>query len=133
MQLDCHRRMDVEDVDMNEFEKKQIIERLRQSKKRREQEDRAEWRQYGSDWALHGAEYDELKRVAEMTELSSDPDELLVDIAREVWGEEPDSDKIDVFTDAVLGDYIHRKPSLAQLEGWLEGVRDAWERLKDEI
>lgn len=114
-----------------------VIERLRASKEKTEEETRPHWKALGRQWAQQQAEYDELERVG-----SIDPDiyddggdeaahGLLTEIVAKVHDDDIGRHETQSFIEEQTGE--HKHPSYAQWCFWLEGAQDVWEEVKDQI
>lgn len=109
-----------------------VIERLRASKAKLDEEDRPNWARMGRNWAMESAEFDELARVAKI-----DPanfiyqGHLLVALAKAVCGAD-DRETVCDYAEALTGD-AHVKPSLQQMNWYIQGAQEIWNTVKDEI
>jgi hypothetical protein len=115
------------------------VERLRASKEIRELEDRPEWVSAGRLWAMNEADYDDLKSVARIDTEFLDPlwdkDEQAYQLIREIasarFGDEITELEIKDTADVIAGP--DNRPNISQLEWWLEGVREIWNEVENEI
>lgn len=118
----------------------EVVERLRASKEKREQQERPVWVNMGRKWAMHKAEYDQLERVADIVPVAyvegrareGPRDALINAIVREIYDEEPEGYQIQEFLELLTGD-LSRRPRFVHLEWWLDGVSEVWEQVKDKI
>lgn len=115
-----------------------VVERLRASKMKIEEEQRPEWIEDGRKWATETAEYDELERVARLAErLDAEPmaapdADALFRAFCEVVYEDADNYSREELAERLTGD-VRRWPSYDQLCWYLEGVQQVWNEVSDEI
>lgn len=112
-----------------------VVERLRASKMKKEQEQKPDWHQMGREWAMHSAEYDELQRVAAIDPVGLDAlndDTLFLSIAIAIHDGEHSREDVAMFAEELTGT-TGRHPSYDQMTWWLEGATEVWEEVKDQI
>lgn len=112
-----------------------VIERLRASKQKIEQEQRPEWTKEGREWAMEFAEYDQLQRAAKLAnEVANfpDADELLAALFLAINEEIPDRDALAEFGEILSGNE-QRRPTLDQLCWHLEGVQQVWNEVSSKV
>ncbi|MGR9055505.1 hypothetical protein ACU8NH_06255 [Rhizobium leguminosarum] len=132
-ELQLKSTMSIGEDDMNT-----VIERLRASKQKIEEEQRPEWIEDGRKWAMGTAEYDELERVAQLAEQldaeAMDPPDAgaLFRALCEAIYEDADGYSREELAEQLTGD-ARRWPSYDQLCWYLEGVQQVWNEVSDEI
>jgi len=112
-----------------------VIERLRASKQKIEQEQRPEWTKEGREWAMYFAEYDQLQRIVKLAnEVANfpDADALLAALFVAMNEETPDRDVLLEFGEALSGNE-QRQPTLDQLRWHLEGVQQVWNEISSKV
>ncbi|ASY70315.1 hypothetical protein SF83666_c29080 [Sinorhizobium fredii CCBAU 83666] len=111
-----------------------VIERLRASKQKIEEEQRPVLTEYGREWAMEVAEYDQLTRVAELeAELENYPDaDALFEALCQAMYEDTDKVSLQELTGLVTG-HAGRRPSRDQLCWYLEGIQQVWNEVSDKI
>ena len=99
------------------------IERLRASKTKNADREKAEGIEAGHDWALNRAEYDELARVVDL----SDQNEVTaLDLGFAIYG--PDADNRDAL-DVLENEFDGAKLSDAFIEGFIAGASQVYEKV----
>ncbi|MBB5536833.1 hypothetical protein [Rhizobium giardinii] len=115
-----------------------VIERLRASRMKVEEEQRPEWVKDGREWAMETAEYDELERVAELAgQLDREPRlypdaETLLKALYEAIYQDPDGYSMPELAELLTGDAT-RWPSRDQLCWVIEGAQQVWNEVSDKI
>lgn len=132
-ELQLKSTMSIGDDDMNA-----VIERLRASKQKIEEEQRPVWIEGGRKWAMEAAEYDELERVAQLADLldsqpaaTDDAGGLLKALCEAIYVD-TDRNLLEEMAEQLTGD-ARRWPSYDQLCWHLEGVQQVWNEVSDEI
>ena len=118
-----------------------VIERLRASKEKKEQEERPDWVDAGRKWAMNVADYDQLERIARIDPESEDyfhddalEQSLLAQIAMAIL-DKPEHDpadrqEIEDISEIVLDG---TNPSVNRLSWWLEGAQQIWDEVEHKI
>jgi len=118
-----------------------VVERLRASKAKIEDQERPERSKAGREWAMNDAEYGQLERVAaidtegERHHHGDDPaSSLLYEVAMAIY-DKPKHDPVDRFdideaSEIIFGDI---KPSFKRLLWWIEGATEVWDEVKDQV
>ncbi|AUX76301.1 hypothetical protein NXT3_CH01729 [Sinorhizobium fredii] len=117
-----------------------VVERLRASKQKIDEEQRPEWIEDGRKWAAETAEYDELKRVAELAErldaeqptARPDAGALFRALCEAIYQEDADSYSQEELAEQLTGD-ARRWPSHDQLCWYIEGAQQVWDEVSDKI
>ncbi|MFI0846426.1 hypothetical protein [Mesorhizobium sp. IMUNJ 23232] len=113
-----------------------VIERLRASKQKSEEQTKPYWKGQGREWAMKTAEADALENVGELEYSDADSaDELLNMIVGAITDDEPDYNAIVEFCEEVLtGEHPRtKKPSKRIIMWWLEGAQEIWAEVQDKI
>ncbi|TIQ05741.1 hypothetical protein [Mesorhizobium sp.] len=111
-----------------------VIERLRASKAKVEEQQRPEWTRYGRDWATDDAEYDQLVRVGKIDLDLVDEDDLLAELGH-AMSDDPDADiseKTSLACVMMTGEE-DRMPTPQQIAWYIEGAQEVWEEVRDQI
>ncbi|QKC83964.1 hypothetical protein [Mesorhizobium sp. NZP2077] len=111
-----------------------VIERLRASKEKIEEQQRPEWTKDGREWASERAQYDELARYGEIdVDQYDEPNELLRAMCVAYYDElDIDGMQIAEMCEMLTGSE-DKRPTLNQLIWFVEGAQEVWEQVKDEV
>jgi hypothetical protein len=107
-----------------------VVERLRASKERVEKRDRDYGHQQGRRWAEQEAEYDELKRVAEID--TGKNEELTEGVLQMAIDPEDEFSRGD-WTDFILRCGLSQSPSEASIEGFIDGATEVFDAVDAEL
>lgn len=114
-----------------------VIERLRASKQKMEEEQRPEWVERGRQWVMDYAEYEEARQVAELAaevrKMRGLPDayNLMGLLYTAIYEDEPARSDV-----AELAEQLFRSeriPSSVQLCWFLGGVEEVWDEIANKI
>jgi hypothetical protein len=105
----------------------QVIQRLRASKTEFVENETAQGREDGRDWATRYADYKDLKRVAGLQFYGHEECAYQLDQALGFKPGDGDSFWIDEDTGRIS------RPSDEYVQGYVEGARDVWDEVKDKL
>jgi hypothetical protein len=99
------------------------LARLRVSRAEKLDDDRAAGVAAGKTWALDHADYDELERVASLTDTNVEPHTLAAAILDD---ERPDRQQAEELMERLFG---RDHPSVGEFEGFIEGANEVFEKV----
>ena len=120
-----------------------VIERLKASKRRIEEEEKPEWVNMGREWASNEAEFRELKRVANVNGWRWDVNDprsgfeeaggLFDAILEARNGPQGALDRAGLAYELLGDDFVGRYPGDEQMIWYLQGVKEVWDAVKDHV
>lgn len=116
------------------------IARLRASKQKIEEKERPEWTELGRKWAMDEAEYDELRRMAELGDLLDHDPRVYpeaIHLLDALYQAETGTDDDWRYTRDDLAERLTGEPgqlpSREQLCWYLDGVQHVWNEVADKL
>lgn len=116
-----------------------VVERLRASKERLAADHGAQMRDSGKEWAKNVAEYDELKRIADIDlddfkeRYDHSGSECVEGVYKIVMQEDPASHLSQLSDFYLVDDDLVPHLTNAHVEGFIEGAQDVWREVEDRI